>query len=78
MQIKSINKIKEWWRVTIFQNDLKTKQVIIECDNLEWLVDKIRIYMIEYREKRMKNCWNDKERYEVSGEVHKEWKSIDF
>jgi len=77
MKIKSINKIKDWWTVTIFQNDLKTKQIILTCNDLEWLIDKIRIFMIEYRESRMNNA-DFSEIHSISRKIHDELKTLDF
>lgn len=79
MLIKSINKIKVWYRVTIFQDDWVTKQIILECDNLEWLIDKIRIFMIEYRESRMEKIamefWDIEKWYD---EIQKTLRGLDF
>ena len=51
MYLKSINHTKKWWKATIWTDQTKyIRYVEHECDNLEWLVEEIKISMRKYRQ----------------------------
>ena len=59
MYLKSINHTKKWWKATIWCDETKyIRYTEIECDNLEWLVEEIKISMRKYRQHQLENGYS--------------------